>query len=252
MFFWTVSDEIEELSYAKRDQNVFDSEISQFVSTELLEKEINETFESKAAALDENDEFYDAEKNSLDIQRNKELDGVLSMKFSKKKYHKKNTIREIDEKIKEAEKDPKTKTIIEFDNKVACSIKGFAVKQNNSVKPTTRFFSGKMLMFAKISLISFIYGMIEIFCFSNNKIKQIYQKYFIDLIYPYHILNDTILNSTLLSFIFFCKPESSIPNEKYRDCLFEVVKANEVPHRFDTSHEFWENLSARDKSFKKY
>ena len=118
-FFALVFDEIEDLSYVKRYQNVFDPEISQFVPTKLLEREIEETFENKVARLDQKDEFYDVKENSFRIQRKKDLDGVLSMKFSKKKYHKKNTIREIDEKIKEAEKDPKTKTMIEFDNKLA-------------------------------------------------------------------------------------------------------------------------------------
>ena len=88
--FAPVFDEVEELSYDKRYQNVFDPEISEFVSTDLLEKEINETFENKVAALDQNDEFYDAKKTLFDTQRKKELDGVLSMKFLKKKYHKKN------------------------------------------------------------------------------------------------------------------------------------------------------------------
>ena len=71
-------------------------------------------------------------------------------------------------KKKEAEKDLKTKAIVELDSRLACSIKGVVVKQNNAVKPTTRLFSGKVLMFAKISLISFIYDMIETFCFPNT------------------------------------------------------------------------------------
>ena len=49
-------------------------------------------------------------------------------------------------------------------------------------------------------------------------------------------------------FSFVCKLESSIPDEKYRDCLFEIVKAIEILHRFHTSHEFWEKFSVRDES----
>ena len=214
-FFASVFDEIEELSYLKRYQNVFHSEISEFAATELLGKLINETFENKVAALDQNDEFFD--------ERKIELDGVFSMKFSKKKCHRKNTIRETDEKIKKAEKDPKTKTIVEFDSRLAFSIKCLDVKQNNTAKPTTRFFSGKMLMIDKISLIGFIHDLIETFCFPNNRTKKICKKYLIQFIHPYHILTDT--DSTSMFFIFVCKPESSIPDEKYRDCLFEVVKA---------------------------
>ena len=33
--------------------------------------------------------------------------------------------------------------------------------------------------------------------------------------------------------------------------MFEVIKENEILHRFDTSHKFWENFSVRDESFKK-
>ena len=80
-------------SYVKLYQSVVDPEISESVSTELLEREIEETYENKVARLDWKDEFYDAKKKSLDIQRKKELDGFLSMKFSKKKCHKKNTMR---------------------------------------------------------------------------------------------------------------------------------------------------------------
>lgn len=163
-FFASVFDEIEELSYVKCYQNVFHSEIFEFAATELSEKLINETFENKVPALDQNDEFFD--------ERKIELDGVFSMKFSKKKCHRKNTIRETDEKIKEAEKDPKTKTIVEFDSRLACSIKCLDVKQYNTAKPTTRCFSGKMLMIDKISLISFIRDLIEIFCFPNKRTKE--------------------------------------------------------------------------------
>ena len=49
-----------------------------------------------------------------------------------------------------------------FDEILACSINYHAVKKNNEVKPTTRFFSGKMLMFPKIYLKSFIYDLIEV------------------------------------------------------------------------------------------
>lgn len=88
-FFATVFDKIEELSCVKRYQKVFDSEMSEFVSTELLGKEINESFDNKLAALEKSDKFYETKKNSIEIQRKKDLDGVFSMKYSKKKYHQK-------------------------------------------------------------------------------------------------------------------------------------------------------------------
>ena len=62
--------------------------------------------------------------------------------------------------------------IIDFDCESSVSINLLIVNKNNTVKLTTRFFSGKMLMFAKLSLMSFIYDLVEAFYFSNEKPKR--------------------------------------------------------------------------------
>ena len=51
------------------------------------------------------------------------------MKKSRQKKHKKNTINKVDEKIKDEEKCSKTKSIIEFDPSLTCSITSLAVKK---------------------------------------------------------------------------------------------------------------------------
>ena len=47
------------------------------------------------------------------------------------------------------------------------------VKKNATVKITTRFTKGKMLMFSKVSLKSYVYDIIDVFCFPNEEVKQI-------------------------------------------------------------------------------
>ena len=61
----------------------------------------------------------------------------------------------------------KNKTHMEFDPSVACSIKSLAFKKNDVIKLTTRFSSGKMLMFAKESLERFACEFTETFFFPN-------------------------------------------------------------------------------------
>ena len=78
-------EETEEISYVKKYQNIFDPEVSDFISTELLEMEVEDSFNNKLIKLDQNDPYYKAKKNSLDIQRGKELDEILSMKLFKKR-----------------------------------------------------------------------------------------------------------------------------------------------------------------------
>ena len=60
-----------------------------------------------------------------------------------------------------------------------------------------------MLMFAKLSLKSFIYDLTETFMFPNQKTKKNYDKYQIDYVYVYQILTNT--DSTSLQILFFLK-----------------------------------------------
>ena len=99
-FFSPVFDEIEEIYYVKKYQNVFDPEVSDFVSSELLGMEIEDSFNNNLMKLNQNDPYYKARKNSLQIQRTKDLDVILSMKLYKKKKHLRNSTKKIDEKQK--------------------------------------------------------------------------------------------------------------------------------------------------------
>ena len=67
----------------------FDQSISDFVSSEILERQIEEEFLNKIGKLDQNADYYEERKNSLEIHKKKELDAVFSMKKSRQKKHKK-------------------------------------------------------------------------------------------------------------------------------------------------------------------
>ena len=90
--------------------------------------------------------------------------------------------------------------ITDFFTEETVSIKSFTVKEKQEVQVTTRFLSGKLLMFTKLSSMSFIYGMLETFCFPDEKVTKIYDKYLIEKVYMCHILTDT--DSTSLQFLF--------------------------------------------------
>ena len=102
-----------------------------------------------------------------------------------------------------------TKTVHKFHPCQPASIKAVGVKEHNKIVPSTRFSTGKMLMFAKLSLMSFIYELSKTFMFTSVKTKAIYDIYSIDFVYVYQLLSDT--DSTSLHFIFFSKDESRVP-----------------------------------------
>ena len=68
-YFSPIYNELEELMYAKRYQNIFDQSMSKFVFSEYPERQIQEEFCSKIARLDSNNEYYNSRKNSLEIPK---------------------------------------------------------------------------------------------------------------------------------------------------------------------------------------
>ena len=56
-FFQPIYDKTEELSYVKRYQNVFDKDISEFVSLGILEQQIEEEFLNKFTSLNLQGEY---------------------------------------------------------------------------------------------------------------------------------------------------------------------------------------------------
>ena len=81
------------------------------------------------------------------------------------------TTKDSDSQVEDAVKNKKIKTMIDFDNDCN-SIKSIIVSGNTAVDVSTRFIKGKMLMFAKVSLKSFVYDIIEVFSFPDEEIQS--------------------------------------------------------------------------------
>ena len=104
-------------------------------------------------------------------------------------------------------------------------------------------------MFAKLSLMSFIYEMLETFSFPDKKVWEIFKKYQIEKVHIYHVLTDT--DSAYLKFMFVSYPNSDMLESKYREIIFEVVIVSEIYNRFDSLHEYWENINTRKENLRK-
>ena len=166
--------------------------------------------------------------------------------FEKNKKAKKRKFKNIDGKIIRCLDPRKTKMAIDFNDRKSASIKSFSVTKRHKIKVATRFMSGKVLGFAKLSLKSFNYDIAEIFRFPTQVFAEIYKKYSIEKVFVYHILTGT--DSTALQFIFISDPNSDLPEEKFRDIIFEVIVATKIDKRFDSSYEFWDIFGFRKKS----
>ena len=122
----------------------------------------------------EDDPFMNAPMKGIENTRDSNLDGLKSLK-EKEKKSKKRKLKDVETQVEDPLKNKKIKTMIEFDREECNSIKSILVKGVDIVNVSSRFIKGKMLMFAKLSLKSFVYDMIDVFCFPNNEIKEFYE-----------------------------------------------------------------------------
>ena len=58
--FEPIIDEIGEITYIKKYCDLFDSQVANFVKSDVLEQNINKEYEQKMAMIKENDPFKDA------------------------------------------------------------------------------------------------------------------------------------------------------------------------------------------------
>ena len=136
---------------------------------------------------------------------------------------KKRTLHHYLERQEEACQDSKMKTLIDFDEEYVSSIKSLAIKKETKINLTTRFLNGKMLMFCKTSIQSFVYDLIDILMFSDETVKSIYDKYEIIKCFLYQKLTD--IDSTSVFFVFICRLSYSFDKEKSRNiqCNFGSI-----------------------------
>ena len=102
-------------------------------------------------------------------------------------------------------KNKKIKTMIDFNKRESNSIKSIVVNSSTTVDVSTKSYKEKMLMFAQMSLKSFVYNIIDVFCFPDDKVKDIFYKNDIEKCFLYLDLTDT--DSCSMFVVFICKLE---------------------------------------------
>ena len=247
--FVPIFDEINEIYSLQKYYSLIDPKISSFVSGELVETYVNDKFTQHFHKLDKNDPFYDVKLSSIKQEQKQGLEAAIKLSEKKKKMKRKTTLVDYFDRIDEAHQKTNVKSLTEFDHSHTNSIKAVIAKQNTNIKPTTRFLSGKMLMFAKVSIKSFVCDMIDVFMFPDETTQTIYQKYKIEKCFVYQCLTDTV--STGLNFIFICDLGCIVDEIQARKIIFEVMISSKIFDRLDLSDDFWAEFNVQNKKLKK-
>ena len=164
-----------------------------------MKQHIEEKFNDKLAKLNKEDQFYNIKFQTIKDERLAVLEAAEKADGNKKKNRKRTKLVDFSERQKEALTNQKVKSLIDFDEQCSASIKSLSIQKNTKIDLTTRFLNGKMLMFSKVSIKTFVYEIVDVFMFPNEEIKKNCQKYKINKCLVEQNLTDTDSTS-----IFFC------------------------------------------------
>ena len=182
--FEPIRDEIGEISYIRKYNNVFDKEVSDFVNPQILKEELSLKYNNQVKKLSAYDPHYSIKMRAIENSKAADEDAITSFEKKLTKSHKRKVFKNYDDRINDAMLNDKVKTVIDFSFQDTASVKALGVKKNEKIKITTRFIKGKMLMFSKISLKAFVYDIIDIFNFPDYQVQDIFaQKEILNVTY---------------------------------------------------------------------
>ena len=199
--------------------------------------------------LDKEDRFYEIKLQTIKTERLSSLEAAEKVDQNKKKNKRKISLIDYSESKNDALTNQKVKSLIDFDDQYSASIKSITIQNESKIHLTTRFWNGKMLVFSKVSVKSFVYNLIDVFMFQNDEIKEIYKKYNINQCYLDQNLTDT--DSTWMFFVFVCDLNCNVREDEARNKIFEVILKSKVFHRLDLSAEYYEKFNCQNESLRK-
>ena len=104
-------------------------------------------------------------------------------------------------------------------------------------------------MFAKVSLKSFVYDIIDVFSFPDEEIRAVCNQYDIEKCFLYLNLTDT--DSCSMFFVFICTLDCDVKESEFRKTMFEILQKLKIAKRLDCSDDFWKQFGISDENTKK-
>ena len=113
--------------------------------------------------VDKEVKFYQIKLQTIKTERLSDLEAAEKFEQNKRRNKKRLNLVDLMNRKNEALWDQKVKSLIDFDEEHSSSIKLIAIEKSSKVALTTRFLNGKMLIFSKLSIKSFVYDLIDVF-----------------------------------------------------------------------------------------
>ena len=90
--FEPIIDEVNDITYIKKYYYLFDSKISNFVNSDVLEQEIEQNFQQQIASVKHDDPFRSARIDVIKSHNREDLDVLKSQKKNERKSKRENLL----------------------------------------------------------------------------------------------------------------------------------------------------------------
>ena len=131
--FVPIFDELQEITYLKRNYNYFDSKVLSFASSDLIRQEIEEKCNDSLMKLSKEDKYYGIKLSTLNAEKSESLEAAENFDKKNKKNKKKRTLYHYLEREKEAYRNNEIKSLIDFDEEHVNSMKSLAIKKKQKL-----------------------------------------------------------------------------------------------------------------------
>ena len=125
------------MSYIKDSYNPFDTKLSVFIISDLLQQEIQRTFQQCFAKVKHKDPFRNARITPVENHNKGECDALEALKKKERKSKQKKHTRDVKIKLEDAFKNKKIKTMIDLDRKECNNMKSIILKRNTNINVTS-------------------------------------------------------------------------------------------------------------------
>ena len=127
--FNPIFDELNEITNVNRYHNIFDNNMTDFVSTDIVKQFTEEKFNDKIAKLNKDDQFYNVKYQTFKDEYLAKIEAAEKIDSKKKKNKRKTTLIDFSERQKYALSDAKVKSLIDFDKEQSASIKYLSIEK---------------------------------------------------------------------------------------------------------------------------
>ena len=122
--FEPINDELREITYIRGYYNrLFDREIAPFITSQVIKEEIDSRYNEQIAKISETDPFYSARVRNIKNRRAAEEEALKSFREREKRGKKRTILKSYGERVEDANKNDRIKTIIDLSHTDTASIK---------------------------------------------------------------------------------------------------------------------------------